>query len=146
METGIRDSGFGSSRATSREIRSDAAPARADVHPDLRTRQRVIVERVWPEIDGGRFPIKRAVGEPVTVSADIFADGQDVLAGVVRYRRVPAGRPSPGDQRSAGPAPRTSNDSRTDPADADWQEVFLIPRDNDRWEGTFTVSELGDYE
>jgi hypothetical protein len=51
---------------------------------------------VWPEIDGGRFPIKRTVGEDVTVSADIFADGHDLLAGVVKYRRVPAGPPSHG--------------------------------------------------
>src|SRR5688500_7873033 len=47
-------------------------------------RQRVIIERVEPEIDGGRFPIKRTVGEPVVVEADIFADGHDVLAAVLK--------------------------------------------------------------
>ena len=56
---------------------------------DLRHRGRVIVEHVWPEIDGGRFPIKRTVGEHVTVSADVFADGHDLLAGVVKFRHVP---------------------------------------------------------
>src|SRR5439155_1335367 len=40
--------------------------------------QRVVVERIEPEIDGGRFPIKRTIGETVDVSATIFADGQDV--------------------------------------------------------------------
>ena len=48
-------------------------------------RQRVIIERVEPEIDGGRFPIKRTVGESVSVEADIFADGHDVLAAVLRF-------------------------------------------------------------
>ena len=61
---------------------------------DPAPRRRVIVERVWPEIDGGRFPVKRTVGERVIVSADIFADGHDVLAGVVKYRRAPTAPPS----------------------------------------------------
>src|SRR5262245_22572052 len=49
--------------------------------------ERVVVERISPEIDGGRFPIKRAVGERVDVRADIFADGHDVLAAVLRHRQ-----------------------------------------------------------
>jgi starch synthase (maltosyl-transferring) len=49
---------------------------------------RVVIEGVEPEIDGGRFPIKRTVGEPVTVSADVFADGHDLLKAVLKYRRV----------------------------------------------------------
>jgi starch synthase (maltosyl-transferring) len=109
--------------------------------------RRVVVERVSPEIDGGRFPIKRTVGESVTVSADAFADGHDLLAGVVKYRHVPAGRPS------AAPALRTSDerrpgsaagDSAADPAS--WHEVPLTPLDNDRWQASFTVTGLGDYE
>ena len=131
-QNGARDSGVGT-------------PSGAAV----RTRRRVIVERVWPEIDGGRFPIKRAVGETITVGADIFADGHDLLAGVVKYRL--AGRPAPGDPRSAGPAPRTSRPGsagQQDPVQADpaWQEVPLVARDNDRWEATFTVTELGECE
>lgn len=49
-------------------------------------RQRVVIEGVKPEIDGGRFPIKRVVGDTVVVEADLFADGHDVLSGVLRYR------------------------------------------------------------
>ena len=136
---------------------------------NVRDRGRVIVERVWPEIDGGRFPIKRTVGQHVTVSADIFADGHDALAGVVKYRHVLGGPPSvSAGPPSAGPAlrtstdrpaRRTSNDSRpgsvaqlnpraTDPATTDpaWQEIPLVARHNDRWEAAFTVSELGEYE
>ena len=51
-------------------------------------RLRVIIEHVRPSIDGGRFPIKRSVGETVEVRADIFADGHDVLVAVLRDRRV----------------------------------------------------------
>ena len=42
---------------------------------------RVIIENVQPEIDGGRFPAKRSLGEKVAVSADIFCDGHEVLGG-----------------------------------------------------------------
>src|SRR6476469_7512375 len=55
--------------------------------PDAFSR-RVIVERIEPEIDGGRFPIKRTVGETVDVTVTIFADGHDVVAAVLRDRRT----------------------------------------------------------
>jgi starch synthase (maltosyl-transferring) len=121
---------------TAVEPRGERAPHVA------RGRGRVVVERVWPEIDSGRFPIKRTVGERVTVSADVFADGHDLLAGVVKYRHLPAGRPS------AGPGPRGPGSAISeDGADpASWHEVPLAPLDNDRWEGSFTVTELGAYE
>jgi len=79
---------------------------------------RVVIERVSPEIDGGRFPIKRTVGATVEVEADIFADGHDALAGVLLYRRDGAAR---------------------------WTEVSLAPLGNDRWRGAFTVAEAGQY-
>src|SRR5678816_471104 len=127
-------------------IRSEEASAEIAPPNESHARRRVVIERVWPEIDTGRFPIKRTVGEQVTVSADIFADGHDVLAGVVKYRFVPAGRPSPSQQGPAGPAPRTSNQSGPNPPTGEWQEIPLTARDNDRWEATFTVAELGEYE
>jgi starch synthase (maltosyl-transferring) len=73
---------------------------------------RVVIEKVQPEIDGGRFPIKRTVGERVEVSADIFADGHDVLHAVLRHR----------------PA-----------SDKDWQEVAMKLVVNDRWQAEFNV-------
>jgi starch synthase (maltosyl-transferring) len=76
------------------------------------------VEAVSPEIDGGRFPAKRAVGEGVIAEADIFADGHDALAAVVRYRH------------------ESSNS---------WIEVPMVALVNDRWRGEFTVTELGRY-
>ncbi|WP_366949894.1 maltotransferase domain-containing protein, partial [Immundisolibacter sp.] len=35
-------------------------------------RQRVVIEHLTPCVDGGRFPVKRVLGEPVVVQADIF--------------------------------------------------------------------------
>ena len=83
-------------------------------------RSRVVVDRVAPEIDGGRFPIKRTVGEGVRVTADMFADGHDVLAGVVKYRYLSATNA--------------------------WTEVPLVSIGNDTWEATFIVDRLGEWE
>jgi starch synthase (maltosyl-transferring) len=81
-------------------------------------RRRVVIEGVSPEIDGGRFPVKRVIGETVAVEADVFADGHDQLAPVLRYRRD------------------------DDPL---WSEVPMEPIGNDRWRGAFTVESLGRY-
>src|SRR5690242_16797816 len=82
------------------------------------SRQRVIVEHVQPEIDGGRFPIKRTIGELVSVTADIFADGHDLLGGTLRYRHQ----------------------------DGDWEETPLAALGNDVWGASFVVIEPGEYE
>src|SRR4051812_21201651 len=66
--------------------------AAAEVLPAALAR-RVIVEQVQPELDAGRFPIKRTPGEAVVVTVVVLADGHDVLAGVLRYRNLPAGTP-----------------------------------------------------
>ena len=50
-------------------------------------RRRVVIEGVRPEIDYGRFPIKRTVGETVVVEADIFTDGHDLVDAVLMYRK-----------------------------------------------------------
>ena len=81
-------------------------------------RRRVQIEGVSPEIDGGRFPIKRTVGEKVHVEADMFCDSHDAIAGVILYR------------------PEASEQ---------WRETPLSPLVNDRWQGEFTVSEKGRY-
>jgi starch synthase (maltosyl-transferring) len=49
-------------------------------------RNRVIIENVKPEIDNGRFFIKRIPGERVDVSADIFSDGHDVLRAALHFK------------------------------------------------------------
>jgi starch synthase (maltosyl-transferring) len=86
---------------------------------DSELQRRVVVEGVLPQIDCGRFPIKRVVGETVTVTADIHADGHDVLTAVTMVRR--AGEDA-------------------------WLEIIMEPAGNDRWQAAFTVEVLGEYE
>ena len=94
-----------------------AALDRGEGRPD--GRRRAVIESVRPEIDCGRFAAKRVVGEWVDVEADIFADGHDRLAAVVRHRRAGA---------------------------SDWRETPMEPLANDRWRGRFRVETIGRYE
>jgi starch synthase (maltosyl-transferring) len=80
--------------------------------------RRVVIEGVRPEIDGGRFPIKRTVGEKVVVEADVLADGYDALSCVLLYRKEGALK---------------------------WLEVPMELLASDRWRGEFIVTELGRY-
>src|SRR5207245_6801660 len=99
--------------------RRPAAPQATDLpDPTLEGRKRVAIESVMPAIDGGRFPAKRALGDKVAVEADVFADGHDAIAAVVRYRHEPA---------------------------SSWIEMPMVPLPNDRWRAEFTVTELGRY-
>jgi starch synthase (maltosyl-transferring) len=79
---------------------------------------RVVVEGVWPEIDAGRFAIKRTPGEEVWVEADVFADGHDLVAAAIRYR-------------GAG--------------DRAWSDAPMESVGNDRFRGRFVVEEVGEY-
>lgn len=80
---------------------------------------RIRIEQVQPEIDGGRYPIKREVGDIVTISADIFRDGHDKIAADLFFK----------------PWYRTA-----------WQSVPMELVDNDRWSGSFTVDENTRYD
>lgn len=81
-------------------------------------RRRVIIEGVSPQIDGGRYPIKRVIGEEVRVEADAFADGHDLLSVVLLYRHS---------------------------GDSAWRETEMTAVGNDRWEASFAVEQLGSY-
>jgi len=83
------------------------------------TLRRAVIARVEPEIDGGRFPIKRTIGERVQVRADIFADGHDKLGAVLLYRAA---------EESA------------------WREEEMRLVENDSWEAQFRVESLGRYQ
>src|SRR6266567_3276329 len=79
---------------------------------------RVVIQGVQPEIDCGRFPIKRTIGDTVDVEADVFADGYDVVACVLRYRH---------------------EDDET------WSEIAMESLGNDHWRARFAVGKLGQY-
>ena len=91
-------------------------PAATD--QSMEGRRRVAIEAVSPEVDAGRFPCKRTVGDRVAVEADVFADGHDALSCVILYRYESSG---------------------------DWHEARMAPLENDRWRGEFTVTKLGRY-
>ena len=47
---------------------------------------RLAIEGVTPIVDAGRFPIKRVIGDTITVEADCFADGHDFAVCMLQYR------------------------------------------------------------
>jgi len=49
-------------------------------------RRRVVIENVQPEVDNGRFAVKRIVGDLVRFEADAYADGHDELAVRLLYK------------------------------------------------------------
>ena len=52
------------------------------VHPPT-----VVIENITPLLDGGRYPIKRAIGEDLTVEADVFKDGHDIVSALLKWRK-----------------------------------------------------------
>ena len=107
------------SKRVAKPKRRPAALAAPSPTLDPALQRRVVVENVRPQVDCGRFPIKRTVGEPVNVTADIHADGHDSLAAALLFRRV---------------------------GDPEWSELPMTFLENDRWEATFIVQALGRYE
>ncbi len=74
----------------------------------------IIIERVTPELDCGRYPVKREVGDLFEVAADIFKDGHDKIAALLKYRRHD---------------------------DSEWCEIDMRFVDNDRWAASFPLTE-----
>jgi starch synthase (maltosyl-transferring) len=82
------------------------------------TGQRIYIEDIFPAVDAGRFAVKRVVGEPVEVWADIFRDGHAVLAADLLWRAESAVK---------------------------WSRVGMRPYANDRWTAAFTPPSPGRY-
>jgi len=85
----------------------------------LKDYQRIIIEKVSPEIDGGLFPINRIVGEEVLVQAVVFADGHDDVLAKLLYRKK---------------------------GHEGWNEIFMNLLGNDIWEASFLIEEKVPYE
>jgi starch synthase (maltosyl-transferring) len=77
---------------------------------------RILIQDVRPQVDCGRYAVKRISGEPVAVSATITRDGHEVLGAAVRYK-------PPGATR--------------------WKESLLEAVGNDRFEGSFRAEACG---
>ncbi len=80
--------------------------------------RRVVLEKLSPELEAGRFAIKRCVGESVTARVTALADGHDLVACALRYRHEKA---------------------------ADWHTSPMLPLGADIWQAAFEVRQEGRY-
>ena len=76
----------------------------------------VVIENLWPQIEGGKYPVKRVPGEEVSVYADIFKEGHDIVSAVVKWRAAGAKK---------------------------WNEAPMRPIGEDRWSGCFPAGPVG---
>jgi len=85
----------------------------------LSGKERVVISNVSPQVDGGKYPVKRVTGEYLTVSADIVCDGHDSIAAslLIRHKR-----------------------------EKQWREIPMKLILNDRWEASVRMEELGFHE
>lgn len=79
----------------------------------------LVIENITPQLDGGRHAVKRAEGQDLTVEADIFKEGHDVVSALLKWRRV---------------------------GEDGWRETPMVPVINDRWSGVIAVGEMGAWE
>ncbi len=80
--------------------------------------QPLVIERIQPELDGGRYPIKRIVGETLEVTADIFKEGHETIGAVLRHKVL---------------------------GEKGWHETPMHFIDNDRWAGNFLLAKNAKY-
>jgi starch synthase (maltosyl-transferring) len=78
--------------------------------------RRILIENIYPAVEAGRFPVKRIVGEPIEVWADIFRDGSALLAAELLWRAE---------------------------ATTTWSQVRMRVDNNDRWTASFVPSQEG---
>ncbi|MEO7118451.1 MAG: maltotransferase domain-containing protein, partial [Candidatus Limnocylindrales bacterium] len=80
--------------------------------------RRVVIEAVTPQVDGGRFSVKRIVGDRVTIEADVFADGHDDIAARLLWRL----------------------------GSDEWHAQEMEAVGNDRWRAALALPQIGRYE
>jgi starch synthase (maltosyl-transferring) len=80
---------------------------------------RVVIESVRPQVDGGRYPIKRVIGEQVEVHVDVFADGHDAVSVELLFKYE---------------------------QEKEWSRLPMDFRYNDHWVASFPVTKLGRYQ
>ncbi len=98
------------------EARMSRRMSRADRELPEHGARRVVIERITPTVDAGRFAVKRTLGEQLSVEADVFADGHDAVGCRLLYR--PDGV-------------------------TNWQYTPMTPLGNDRWRGCFKAQQPG---
>ena len=79
-------------------------------------RRRVVIEEIQPQVNGGRYPAKRVVGDQVTVTAAVFSDGHDHVGARLLYRHS---------------------------SEKKWKETPFTALPNDLWTASFLADQLG---
>ena len=80
---------------------------------------RIVIDGIAPSVDGGRFAAKRIIGEHVTIEADVFTDGHDILVVELLWRAV--------DEK-------------------EWRRIAMQSLNNDRWQVQILPERIGRYE
>lgn len=88
---------------------------------ELEGQKRVNIEHVSPQIDCGKYPMKRVINERIQVQADIFSDGHDKVQAILLYRKIQKGK-------------------------GKWQQSPMNFISNDHWEGSFVPEQEGMYD
>jgi starch synthase (maltosyl-transferring) len=86
---------------------------------EINGQQRIIIENVQPEVEGGLYPAKRSIGERVDVTADIFCDGHDHIRAHMLFRKE---------------------------GKEQWETSEMKHVMNDQWTASFVTAEKGYYE
>ena len=81
-------------------------------------RRRVVIEEIQPQIEGGRYPAKRILGDEVEITAAIFSDGHDHVAARLLYKPI---------------------------SSSTWSSVPFTALSNDLWSAKFPVDQLGNW-
>ncbi|SHH49930.1 alpha-1,4-glucan--maltose-1-phosphate maltosyltransferase [Winogradskyella jejuensis] len=84
----------------------------------MQNQKRVVIDYVSPQINDGKFFIKRIVNEVINIDAHVLVDGHDVIAASVLYKHEK--------ERS-------------------WKETRMALINNDEWKASFTVEKQGFY-
>ena len=79
----------------------------------------ILIEDVRPIVNCGRYPVKREIGDRLSVTADIFKDGHDLYRAVLKLRKG---------------------------CSEAWLDEPMHFIDNDRWGGDILLEEIGAHE
>ncbi len=80
--------------------------------------EQIVIEKIQPSVDCGKYPSKAVLGERIDVTCDIISHGSSILDARIRYR-------SPKQKR--------------------WKYAQMHFVNNDSWSGSFYVEEIGFY-
>jgi starch synthase (maltosyl-transferring) len=104
------------------DVSTTSASAIIAASPDLDSSTaapRLVVEELSPRVDGGDYPVRRLVGETVTIEATVFTDGHEQLGVDLLWRAVD---------------------------EPEWRRVRMAALPTDRWQAEIVLERLGRHE